>query len=200
MARKVSNRRTVGKNSIQNVRVVDSDEGTDDVVVQRLLSAYNTSEGQIRVVCNYNGTLIPSGVTTGIVSFNEAVNTDDFISISQQYQEFRIRAIQYKIYDLQPSSAATINYWSTFHQIGGDVPVGVQDVVDRPDSRVIPPGEGRVMLAWVAHGIPEMSFQSTVTAATSYGGLSYYLSPSNVITGVKYSVIAKFIVDFRGRK
>ncbi len=157
------------KNSIQNVRVVDSDEGSDDVVVQRLLSAYNVSEGQIRVICNYNGTLSPTAVTTGIVSYGEAIATDDFTSIAQQYQEYRIKGIQFKIFDNQPGSAPTINYWSTFHQIGGSVPVGVEDVVDRPDSRSIAPGTGVTMLSWQAHGIPEMAFQSVGTS-TSFGG------------------------------
>lgn len=198
MAQKNSSKRS--KNMIQNVRVVDTDEGTDDILVQRLLSAYNVSEGQVRVVCNYNSTLIPSGVTSGIVAFGELVNTDDFTSLAQQYQEFRVRAIQFKIYDLQPTSPATINYWSTFHQVGGDVPTGIQDVVDRPDSRVVSPGDGRAMLAWAAHGTPEMTFQSTSVNYAGLGGLSYYLSPSNVITGAKYSVVAKFIVDFRGRR
>lgn len=198
MARNSNSKRT--KNLVQNVRVVDPDEGTDDLVVQRLLSAYNVSEGQIRVVCNYNTTLVPSGVTTGIVAYGEAIATDDFTSIAQQYQEFRIRAIQFRIYDLQPNSAATINYWSTFHQVGGDVPVGLQDVVDRPDSRVVSPGDGRAMLAWVAHGIPEMAFQSTALSPSGLGGLSYYISPSNTITGAKYSIVAKFVVDFRGRR
>jgi len=188
------------KNMIQNVRVVDSDEGSDDLIVQRLLSAYNTSEGQIRVVCNYNTTLIPSGVTSGIVAYGELTGTDDFVSIAQQYQEFRVRGIQFKIYDLQPGAPSTINYWSTFHQVGGDVPTGLQDVVDRPDSRVVSPGDGRAMLSWLAHGIPEMAFQSTSINQQGLGGLSYYLSPSNVITGAKYSIVAKFIVDFRGRK
>jgi len=197
MARKFNSKRS--KNTIQNVRVVDNDEGTDDLVVNRLLSSYNVTEGQVRVVCNYSSTLVPSGVTSGIVAFGELLSTDDFISMAQQYQEFRVKGIQFRIYDIQPNSPATINFWSTFHQVGGDVPTGLADIVDRPDSRAISPGDGRAQLSWLAHGIPEMAFQPVV-APPGLGGLSYYLSPSNTITGGKYEIIAKFIVDFRGRR
>lgn len=197
MARNSNSKRM--KNLIQNVRVVDPDEGSDDVKVQRLLSSYNVSEGQIRVVCGYVGTLSPQAPISGIVGFGELLATDDFVSFAAQYQEFRVRAIQFRIYDVNPNSAATINYWSTYHQIGGSVPVGQEDVMDRPDSRSVSPGDGKTTLSWVAHGIPEMQFNPT-TANPGLGGLSYYSSPASTIAGTKYSILAKYIVDFRGRK
>jgi len=193
-----NNRRN--KNTIQNVRVVDKDEGTDDIMCQRFLQAYNTSEGQIRVVLGYRGDLLANATATvGSVGFAEASGTDDFVSFTAQYQEFRIRAIRFDIYDVNPNSTPTTNYWSTFHTIGGTVPVDAESVIDRPDSRAISPGDGRATLAWVAHSIPEMAFQSTSTF-NGLGGLSYYLLSSSTITGAKYSIVAKFIVDFRGRR
>jgi len=188
------------KNAINNVRIVDKDEGTDDITTQRVIQAYNTAEGQIRVMCNYRTELsISTAITNGTVGVIEASTSDDFVSFSQQYQEFRIKAIRFDIYDLQPSSS-TINFWSTFHQVGGVVPIGFEDVVDRPDSRAIAPGTGTASLSWVAHGIPEMSFQSTQGGATGFGGLSYYIGASPAAVGGKYSIIAKFVIDFRGRK
>lgn len=193
-----NNRRN--KNTIQNVRIVDKDEGTDDIMCQRFLQAYNTSEGQIRVVLGARLDLLSNATaTTGSVGFSDVTLTDDFISFAAQYQEFRVRAMRFDIYDINPSSVTTTNYWSTFHTIGGSVPVDAESVIDRPDARAISPGDGRVSLAWVAHSIPEMAFQSTTTF-NGLGGLSYYLLSPSTITGGKYSVVSKFIVDFRGRK
>lgn len=188
------------KNKIQNVRVVDKDEGTDDVICQRFLQSYNTSEGQIRVVCGYRGELSPQATANGVVAFGELLATDDFTSFAAQYQEFRVRAIRFDIYNIQPNVQGLVNYWSTFHQIGGSVPVGAEDVMDRPDSRSITPGDGKITLCWVAHGIPEMSF-SSVTGNPGFGGLSYYVSPtSGAPIGSQYTILAKYIVDFRGRR
>lgn len=198
MTRKGAMRRGGGKNAISNVRVVDKDEGTDDIQCQRFLQAYKVSEGQIRVVCGYRGELSQSTTSGGgIVAAGELTATDDFTSFIAQYKEFRVRAIRFDIYDLAPTQNSAINFWSTYHQVGGSVAVGFDDVVDRPDSRAIAPGTGMVSLAWVAHSTPEMTFQST-TSYNSLGGLAYYIGGGPTVTN-KYSIIAKYIVDFRGR-
>lgn len=199
MTRRNTGSRGNRKNAISNVRVVDKDEGTDDIQCQRYLQAYKVSEGQIRVVCGYRGELA-QGTTSasGVVAFGELTATDDFTAFSQQYSEFRVRAIRYDVYDLAPTVQSAINFWSTYHQIGGTVATGFDDVVDRPDSRSIAPGTGMVSLAWVAHSTPEMTFQP-VTGFTGLGGLSYYIGGGPIATN-KYSIIAKFVVDFRGRR
>jgi len=194
------NQSTPRRNAIQNVRVVDKDEGTDDVLCQRLLQAYASSEGQIRVVCGYRievGGI--SAPTTGIIGFGECQTSDDFVSFSAQYNEFRVRAIRFDVYDVQPNSPGTINYWSTYHVIGALGTTTVEDVMDRPDCRAVTPGSGKASLAWVAHGLPENDFLP-VTSGTNLGGLSYYLSPISAIAGTKYQITAKYIVDFRARK
>jgi len=193
--------RTQNKNAIQNVRVVDKDEGTDDIMCQRFIQAYTTSEGQIRVVLGYRGELsnyTAGAPITGTVGFTEASNTDDFASFITQYREFRIRAIRYDIYDIQPNASA-VNYWSTYHTVSGSVATDAESVMDRPDARSISPGDGKTTLAWVAHSIPEMAFQN-VSSFNGLGGLSYYTIAGNGIVNSKYTVLAKFVVDFRGRQ
>jgi len=199
MARKASSKRS--KNSIQNVRMVDPAEGTDDIMCQRFLSAYNQSEGQIRVVCNTHTELATSAtsITPGIIDFSNLAASDDFISISQQYTEFRVRSIRFDIYDINPSAVPVVNYWSTYHRVGGNVAVDIESVLDRPDSRAIAPGTGKDTLAWVAHSMPEMQFQS-VDNYNGLGGLSYYLSQTTTAVNPKYTISAKFVVDFRARK
>jgi hypothetical protein len=195
----MKNSRRNNKNSIQNVRVVDKDEGTDDIRCQRYLQSYNVSEGQIRVVVGYRGQLIATDtVTSGIIGFAELAATDDFASFSAQYKEFRVRAIRYDVYDINANGVPVVNFWSTYHNIGGSVPVGIEDVVDRPDSRAIAPGDGRATLAWVAHSIPEMAFQN-VSNFNGLGGMSYNIQSTAASTQPRYSIVTKFVVDFRGR-
>lgn len=183
---------------IQNVRVVDSDEGTDSLKVSSILTNMSMSNSQTRVICGYTGLLTPAAAGGGTVSQPEMTGTDDWTSFSGQFTEFRIRAIQFRIFDVQPNSSSVSNTWATFHKVGGTTSTTVNDVVDRPDARVIPPGNGWVELAWVAHGQPEMEFQS-VTSASDFGGLVYAVNPSGTLAGIKYQIVAKFIVDFRGR-
>lgn len=192
---KSSKSRVVRK--IQNVRIVDNDEGTDAVKVSNILSQMSSSNSQIRVVCGYQAIFTPSPANQGIVAFSELVGTDDFSSFALQFKEFRVRAIQFRVFDIQPSQVV-VNYWATFHTLGGTVGNEPDNIVDRPDSRIIAPGTGHIELNWVAHSQPEMEFQAVI-ASVNYGGLVYNFSPAAVNTATKYQVVAKFVVDFRGR-
>lgn len=197
-----TNRGSNAKNKIQNVRVVDKDEGTDDVVCQRIIQSYNTSEGQIRVLCNLHQEYATSASANvqGTVDYATMTATDDFASFAAQYMEFRVKAVRFDIYDINPSSVPTVNYWSTFHNVGGTaVPTDVESVLDRPDARSVPPGDGKISLAWVAHGIPEMAFQPT-NGYQNLGGLSFFIATTTAQVNPKYALAIKFVVDFRGRK
>lgn len=198
MARRGNNNKRGGANRIQNVRIIDKDEGKDDVKVSSILQQMTSSESQIRVVCGYQTTLSPTAQSGGIVALDELQATDDWQAFAPQFKEFRVRAVQFRIFDTQPTSAAVVNYWATFHTLGGSVGNEPGNVVDRPDARVISPGTGWSELSWVAHGQPEMEFQSTISSIV-YGGLVYNVSPAAAITGTKYQIIAKFVVDFRAR-
>lgn len=187
------------KNAISNVRIVDKDDGSDDIITQRLLQSYKVSEGQIRVVCNVRSIFDSTGTAAGgNISYANLQTSDDFVSFAAQYQEFRVRAIRFDIYDLQPNLPAPVNFWATYHSITAP-PFGIEDVVDRPDSRSIAPGTGMTSLAWVAHGIPEMGFQPN-TGGQDLGGLVLYLGSAGSPSSSRYQVISKFVVDFRGRR
>lgn len=199
MTRRNSARGARRGNRIQNVRVVDNDEATDSVRVSNILTSMSASNQQIRVTCGYQSAITPAAGANGdLVSLVSLHSTDDWQSFDDQFTEFRIRAIQFRIFDVQPNSPAVVNYWATYHQIGGTVAVSPNDVVDRPDARTLTTGGGWITLNWAAHGQPEMEFQPIV-GGVSYGGLCYSLSPAATITGAKYQIVAKFVVDFRGR-
>lgn len=195
----MKNRGRNNKNVIQNVRVVDKDEGTDDIKCQRLLQAYNSSEGQIRVVCGVRQQLAATDtVLASALGFASLSTSDDFVSFTAQYREFRVRAIRFDIYDINAIGNPTLNYWATFHTIGGAINTGQEDVIDRPDSRTIAPGDGKTTLAWVAHSIPEMGFQA-VDNFNGLGGLCYNVQSTAASTQPRYQIVAKFVVDFRAR-
>jgi hypothetical protein len=196
--RRRNQRATTGRNQVQNVRLVDKDEASDDMKVSSILNSLSVSNSQIRVQCGYTGTLGPAAQINGLIGFSELTGTDDWTSFSGQFTEFRVRAIQFRIFDVQPQSAATINIWATYHVQGGTVSGSFADIADRPDARTVVPGTGWTDLVWAAHGQPEMEFQS-ITNFNAFGGLVYNVSPASAISGTKYQIIAKYIVDFRGR-
>lgn len=198
MARRGNNNNKRTGKRVQNVRVLDRDEAPDSLKVSSILSSMTASNSQCRVICGYSGTLSPQASSGGTVSLPELQSTDDWTSLTEQFREYRVRAIQFRIFDVQPGSAANVNFWATFHQVTGFPDVSAASVVDRPDARSIPPGTGYTELVWLAHGQPEMEFQST-TASNNFGGLIYNNSPASTITGTKYTVVAKFVVDFRAR-
>ena len=187
------------KQAIQNVRVVDKDEGLDDVKVDRILQQLSQSESQIRVCCTLRQEIVPTA-TAGITTFDyaTAASTDDFASVLAQYTEFRIRAMRFDVYDVQ-STVSAINYMGTYHFGGSANLSSLEAIVDRADSRTLSPGQGKTSLSWVAHSIPEMEFQD-VTSYTNLGGFSIYTSAQGTITGTKYQVVARFVCDFRGRR
>lgn len=188
-----------GKNSVTNVRVVDDTNGNDSMVTNRFLTEYSKQEGQIRVVCSYRQEAgFGTTATSFGIGFDAVTSTDDFVSFAAQYLEFRVRAIRYEIIDLFGTAGAS-NFWATSHQVGGTVPSGLEDVVDRPDSRSISAGDGKVQLYWVARGIPEMAFQN-VALYDNLGGLVSYLGSTSTAQPGRYSIIAKFVVDFRGKR
>lgn len=203
MARNNKGRRG-GNQRILNVRVADSAAGQDGLKVDRQISAVKTSESQMRVAI---GDLIDIGIPTTDVSasygFEFLLGTDDFASLSQQFNLFRIVSIKYEIFDLNPNQAA-YNNWGIWHDNYTAPTASLYtraNIVDLPDSRVLSGGTGQTTLYWVAHGTAETQFQSTITSGTTiqkYGGLKYWIGAGTA--NAKYSVQCHAIVDFRGRR
>lgn len=194
-----SRRNGPGKNTITNVRVVDELNGSDSVRVDRMLSEFSRSAGQMRVVCtNRQETGFATSPTSGFIGTATLLGTDDFVSFAAQYTEFRIKAMRFEVVDLFGSAGAS-NFWGTSHQVDSTAASGIEDVVDRPDSRSIAPGDGKQSFYWLAHGNPETEFQNVGTPDT-FGGLVYYLGSTSTAQQGRYSVITKFVVDFRGKR
>lgn len=192
-----------GKRKIQNVRIADDAAGEDGLKIDRMISQLQTSESQVRVLCGATyDTNATTTAATYTLSFGDIFATDDFTSMLAQYELFRVTAIKFDIYDVNPSLAAN-NNWSTFHNDTLNTPAYTRaQVADGPDSRVLSSGTGQTTLYWRAHGVEENRFQTTVTTSPAapiqfFGGLRYYVI--GAATGSKYQIVMHAVVDFRGR-
>lgn len=202
---KASKNRGGGKNRILNVRVTDPVAGTDGLHVDRMISALKESESQCRILIG--STLDFSTPTTadavGAFGFDEIFASDDFVTMIQQWNLFRISAIKFDIYDINPNLVA-FNTWGIWHDnYEAAFPTYTrQNMADLPDSRVISGGTGQTTLYWVPHGPSENRFQAASTAGApvqKFGGLRFFVG-QNSVNSPKYTCVVHAVVDFRGRR
>lgn len=191
-----------GKNVVSNVRVVDDYAGHDGLYVDRLLGALHDSHSQIRVLCSdcYTITTSATAVQNANISSSQARLTDDFVSFAAQFETFRVRAFRFDIYDINPGLPVTA-FFGTFHDeftTTTQPTFAAGDVIDSPDGQLVPPGTGKLALAWVAHGPRENDFVSTVNGS-DFGGLRYDLQQA-ASAAVKFQIYFKAVIDFRGRR
>lgn len=190
---------------VQNVRVLDDYAGADGAKMDRVLSSIQNSHSQIRILCQDSFTLSTSATAGGGASYTGVTvrNTDDFASVRQQFETYRITMIRFDIYDIN-AAIPTVGYFSTFHDVipnTGAITWTLASVLDGPDSQAVPPGTGKISLIWRATGTSENQFQTTadnLAPVVDYGGLRLYLNAASV-AGAKYLVAIKAVVDFRGR-
>jgi len=204
MARSNGFRRKRGnKNAVSNVRIVDPHQGLDGARMDRILGQMQNSHSQVRVICGDRRQLNSATTDAGGTYTGADVRaTDDFASLAAQFETYRISAIRFEVYDFNPANVV-VAVFSTQHDV---VPSNLTftaptfaTVIDAPDSQVVPPGTGKVVYDWFAHGTEENNFQSdVVTPINDYGGLRYFLNQASAVSG-KYLVVVKAVVDFRGR-
>lgn len=192
------------RKSVQDVRVMDDYAGQDSAKFDRVLSQLQNSHSQVTLCISDEFNIgVSTTNTNSILAGSQVRIFDDFISLAQQFQTFRIKRIRFDVYDINPSLVAT-TVWSTFHDVyttGNQYVPTFSNVVDAPDSQVLPPGIGKATFVWTAKGTLENTFQSTqntTPAPPDFGGLRYSIV-GQPTTGAKYMVVVKAIVDFRGR-
>lgn len=209
MANKGNSRRRGGKsgnrNRVMNVRITDPVSGADGPRVERAIAAVKESESQTRIVIGdaVDFTTSSTAENSGSYGFDNVLATDDFGTMIQQYNLFRIKSIKFDIVDINPGSPV-VNTWGVWHDnYEGSTPAySRQNINDLPDARVISPGTGQTTLYWVAHGVAETQFQAASTTgsvAQKYGGLKYFYSTATN-PGNKYILNVHAVVEFRGRR
>jgi len=158
---------------------------------------------KIRVVCGDSRQL--NSATTnagGTVTGADIRLTDDFTSFAAQFETYRIAAIRFEVYDFNPSNIV-VAVFSTQHDVIPSTATYASPtfatVIDAPDSQLIPPGTGKAVFDWFAHGTEENEFQSdSIPIINDFGGLRFFLNSAAAVAG-KYLIVTKAVVDFRGR-
>jgi len=197
-------RRSQGKNRVSNVRIVDEFAGSDGARVDRMLSQINASQSQVRVEIGASVLIVPSTTADllGLFTCVSLRQQDEWASMSSQWQEYRVRAMRFDIYDVNPGLVA-FSAFSTFHETtqGSTPNYNFNQVIDGPDSGSPSGGAGKLRLTWVAKGTREMEFQNVdpnADSLTDFGGMRY-AAGSTSVAGSKFQVVVKAVVDFRGR-
>jgi len=194
------------KNQITNVRVVDDSAGSDGLYIDRTISSLQISHQQVRLLCEDSFSIATlSSASVGVLGHSQIKLFDEFTSIFQQFELYRITAIRYDVYDMNPANLGSFAWFSTFHDqysAAAQPQFSQANVIDGPDTLMVPPGTGKATLYWRSHGTTEREFQSADDASTNfvtqdYGGLRYALTPST--NNSKYQIVVKAVVDFRGR-
>jgi len=204
MPRTKAKRTRRNKDAVQNVRVMDEYSSTDGAKIERILGHMQNTHSQVRVVCAETFQISTS--TTGIIDSRSGPYvraTDDFVSFAAQFETYRITALRFDIYDINPASvsAAFFGTWHDEVAAGAGATFTAANVIDSPDSQVVPPGTGKLCLTWVAKGTLENEFQTVSVNGSfpfDYGGLRFAVL-SGAAAAPKWQVIMKAVVDFRGR-
>jgi len=179
--------------------------GQDSLTVSRQLAALHDSSNHIQVLCSDDAeqTISTTQNTSFTICWTNITLFDDFISMAQQFNEYRVRSIQFDVYDINPS-VPNAAVFSTVHDVytTGTLPnYTFANVVDGVDSQSIPPGLGKISLYWRGHTTNERAYQTVVNTNSSpdFGGLRGFVFQGTT-AGQKFRIITKAVVDFRGRR
>jgi hypothetical protein len=189
--------------------VVPAQDGAVGIKVDRICDQVGAMESQMRVICVQLDQLPAPATTPSAASnydFVSCVATDDWISMSAQFNEFRVKAIQFQCTLVNPSTSVFtggllgvthINFPSAT-----SASFTAANVVDMPYSKVLDPGAATVSAHWLARGPLEMQFQDTTVAGNyrNFGGIYVFPAVANSTSFTYAGVIVKYIVDFRGRR
>lgn len=186
-----------GRDQVQNVRVVDQFSGSDSARFERMVNQLKSSESQIRVMVSGSSTLAANTSAINItIDIGNLATYDDFISIAQQYNLYRVSGLRVDLYDASPNFLVP-TLVGTYHA-DGPAAFDFGSVADLPDSRSVS-ASGHESVTWLPKGNLENNFQSTTSPYISFGGVAISCMSASA-ANTKYVYTIKAIIDFRGRK
>lgn len=166
----------------------------------RMVSNQRSNESAVPIlVKGVTGISTAAAGGSGVYTFNEITQEDDFLSLGAQFRLFKIKAMRFEVFHINPSNTVPIVI-STFHNDGSLTGVtGQASTVDGEDSKYLDPGDGKQVFYWNASNATEKLYQD-VTSFTSFGGLRWYreTGSTNVDVPLVRIIITAQIV-FRGR-
>lgn len=179
---------------IAAVRVVPPGEGQREQKVERILTQIKESQSTTRLQLKDTFFInAAAGAVVAKYSFPQVQATDDFVSLAQQFQKYRVVCLKFDVYDFVAANQ-NLGIIGSYH---GSVNPGTQgEVTDLADSGVVPPGTGFRTWYWYPNGPLEHSWYD-VGSTNDFGGLVWYMFPGTA--AAKYNVVVSAVVDFRAR-
>lgn len=193
-----------GKNTIQNVRVMDHYAGSDAAYIERCISSLQNSHSQARILVQLDqyAASAAAGDTIFIVSGAKIRASDDFLSMLTQFAEYRVTGIQFDVYDITTSVNLAVAT-STYHAESATTPTfNFENVIDGPDSQLVPSGVGKISFYWRAKGSLENNFQGIMGSdptPADFGGLRMVIPQTPADGQKRLFIVTKALVDFRAR-
>lgn len=190
-------------NRRNNVMQVRTDGDMQAARFDRVVSHFRTQQSTTTVLCKSSFDIVSSQTGQNVTADTTTVaGTDDFVSMAQQFNTFKIKAIRFEVFYVAAPGGPPI-VMSTFHSVydGSTPPTGIVNsaaIVDAPDSQVLIQGGGKQTFYWNALGTEENGFQN-VADYSSHGGLRYSV-PTTTANVLAANIIMTAQVVFRGRK
>jgi len=198
MARSGNRSRRGGRRVLQ-VRE-DGDAGA--ARIDRAISSMRVSESSTMVLCKTTFRILTS--TTAPLNqewtYPQVAATDDFVSLAQQFNEFKVKFMKFEIYHTNPTATAFAVASTCHASVSGPLPstwTSEAAIVDAPDAKYLQPGSEKQVLYWNASGPQENEYQD-VNSFINHGGYRSLLDQSATSQALG-TVIATACVVFRGR-
>lgn len=197
MTRRRGNNRRARRND--NIVTVAQDGDVVGARFDRMVSNMRSNESATAVLVK-GGFGITTGANPGGGSydFGNFAAEDDFVSLAQQFETFKVKAMRFEVFHTNPGSVVPV-VMSTFHA-DGPFSASLNNCIDGEDSRFMDAGAGKQVFYWNARGTQELAYQST-SSFTSFGGIRYFreLGSTNPDQRI-LTVICTAQIVFRGRK
>jgi hypothetical protein len=170
--------------------------------LDRVISHFRTQESSTTILCKSAFDVVTTQTASNnVIDTATIVGTDDFTSMAQQFNTFKIKAVRFEVFYVAAPGGPPI-YVSTYHSVYDINPPSTvtsrDGIVDAPDSQILIQGGGKQSFYWNALGTIENGFQA-VDGYSRLGGLRYYV-PITQANALAATIIMTAEVVFRGRK
>lgn len=159
---------------------------------------YNESAVPVLVKAVFGISSVTTG-TSGAYGYTQLAAEDDFVSMAQQWNLFRVKAMRFEVFHVNPGTIAPV-VLSTFHADGGTfTPYLTQgSVVDGPDSKYMDAGAGKQVFYWTGNNSTERLFQSP-ESFVDFGGLRFFNEGTTGSFPIARVIVTAQVV-FKGRR
>lgn len=196
-------RRNTQRNTSRKVTQVREDGDTQAARIDRIMSSMRAGESSCTVLVKSALSLTSSttAATSVVWTYPEIAAADDFVSLAQQFNMFKVKCMRFNFCHVNPTSTAALAASTVHSNVTGALPTtwtSEQAVIDGPDSVYLSPGGDPEVLYWNSSGVSETEYQDIATF-NNHGGLRVYLPQVSAVNQTAV-VVCSAVVVFRGRR